>query len=252
MKKILIVLAILAVVAVGGALVLLGSLDSLVKSGVEKIGSDATQAPVTLDQADISLQSGKGSLRGFTLGNPEGFATDSAIRLGEITVELDTSSVTSDTIVIKSVLISGPEITYEVSGMGNESNIAAIQANVDAYMKRMMGESQPSGGGTGGDKGGGKKIVIESLRIEKGQINVSATFLAGQKVGAALPPLTMTDIGKDEGGLSPEAVGAKILDALLSGVGEAVAGLSLDKLKDGVKKGVEDAVGGAVKGLFGK
>jgi uncharacterized protein involved in outer membrane biogenesis len=254
-KKVVIVLLILAALGVAGVLVLLGSLDAIVKAGVERIGSDATLAPVTLDAVDISPQTGKGALRGFQLGNPEGFATDAAIRLGEIRVHVDTSTLASDTIVVKEVLISGPEITYEISGLGNESNIAAIRANVDAYMKRLLGDSAPESGSDEASSSGGKKIVIEKLRIEKGRIHVSATFLAGQKVGAELPPVELTDLGKDEGGLSPEATGVKILEALTKGVGNAVSALDLGKLAKGVKKGVEDAVDGVLegaKGIFGK
>ena len=257
MKKALIVILVLVVLGVVGVIVLLGSLGTIVKSGVERIGSDATLAPVTVESVELSAQSGKGALRGLKVGNPEGFATDGAIALGEISLELDTSTLTSDTIVVKDVLISGPEITYEISGIGTTSNISAIRDNVDAYVKRMVGESAPSEtpSSESPSESGGKKIVIENLRIEKGQIHVSATFLQGHKAGVALPAVHLENLGKDEGGLSPEEIAAEVLDALTAGVGKAVASLDLEKLGKGIQDGVEDAVDGAlegVKGIFGK
>lgn len=261
MKKILIVVGALVVLAVVGVLVLVGSLGAVIKSAVQKFGSDATGAEVTLADADLSVTSGEGSLKELVIGNPQGFNTDSAFRLGEIGLKLDTASLSSDTIVVKEILIAGPEVTYELGGSG--SNIGKIQQNVDAYVKQFTGGG---GGKSGGDKtptadepaadsGGGKKIVVENLIIREGRINVSATFLGGKKVGTTLPAVHLTDLGKSEGGLSPEELTGEILDAMTSGVTDAVAGLDLggmaDKAKDAVDGAVEGA-GKAIKDLFGK
>ncbi len=76
----LIVLIIIVIVYV------YSSLDSLIKAAVEKVGSKITQVEVQLDEVEVSITSGQGTLRGLTVGNPEAFETAKAFRLGEISV----------------------------------------------------------------------------------------------------------------------------------------------------------------------
>ena len=93
--------------------VLLSNLDSIIKTAVEEGGSEATQANVTSSEVDILANEGKAALRRFSVSNPAGFETPSAFKLGEVAVTLDIGSVTEDTVHIKEILISGPEVTYE-------------------------------------------------------------------------------------------------------------------------------------------
>ena len=106
------------------------SLDSIIKAAVEKYGSEVTQVEVRLDKAKVSITSGEGSLRGLTVGNPEGFKTDRAFSLGEISVALDVGTVTQNPVVIKEIVILAPEVTYELGSGG--SNIDVILRNVNA------------------------------------------------------------------------------------------------------------------------
>ncbi len=90
MKKLLIIGVILIVGVVGvGAYVLLSSLDSVVKTAVEQIGSDATGTKVTLNEVEISPTSGYGALRGFRMTNPQGFAEGDAFKFDEISLTID-------------------------------------------------------------------------------------------------------------------------------------------------------------------
>lgn len=71
MKRGLLVGALaVVVVVVIGVYLLLSNLGSIIKAVVEGVGSDATLAQVTLDQTDVSITSGRGALRGLTVGNP--------------------------------------------------------------------------------------------------------------------------------------------------------------------------------------
>lgn len=69
--------------------VLVSNLDSIIKTAVEEVGSEATQAKVTLSEVEISADEGKAALRGFSVSNPAGFETPSAFKLGEVAVTLD-------------------------------------------------------------------------------------------------------------------------------------------------------------------
>ena len=118
MKKIALIGGGLVVVVVVAVVFLISNLDSLIRTAVEEVGSEATQAKVTLSEVEISTE-GKGALRGFIVGNPSGFETPSAFKLGEVSVSLDIASVTGDTIRIHEVLINGPEVTFELKAGGS-------------------------------------------------------------------------------------------------------------------------------------
>jgi len=83
-----VLVALLAVVVV----VLLNA-GSIVKKMVERVGTDTAGTTVTLAAAEVSVTSGKGILRGLTVGNPPGFMSDYAIRLGEVEIALDVGSL---------------------------------------------------------------------------------------------------------------------------------------------------------------
>ncbi len=272
MKKILLIGGgAVAVIIAAVVIFVISSLDTLIKTAVEEFGSKATKTQVTLNEVEIST-SGKGVLRGFTMGNPAGFKTPSAAKLGEISIDLDVASAASDTVIIHEIVIAGPEITYEIGSNG--SNFDVIQKNVQEF----------TGGGAKGGAGGaqkddaaseegGKKLIIENLYIRGGKVNVSAAFLAGRTMTVPLPDIHLKDIGKDKGGASPGEVIEQVMAQVSKSAGSAVSSLNLGKAMDAAKEGVEGAkkmlesgaggatetlekagedIGGAIKGLFGK
>ena len=131
------------VVVLTGVLIffLIFSMDSLVTMVVEKYGSQALDAEVTLQKTQISLKSGKGTLTGLKVGNPKGFETESAFQLGEISLTLDAATITKGTVVIKEILIVAPKVTYELGPEGS---------NLDALQRNATGKSS-GGSGAGGD-----------------------------------------------------------------------------------------------------
>ncbi len=269
MKKFIIIGGVLGVVGVMLAFLLFSSLDSIITEAVEHFGSEITKTEVSLDKTVISATTGKGSLHGLKVTNPKPFKTPSAFEFSEVSLTLDIASVTKDTVVIKEIVIAGPEITYEVGANG--SNIDAIKRNVDSYStpsktdpyeKKEVEESS--------DKKQ-KKLIIEKLIVRDGKINVSASFLNGKALSVSLPGLTLNDIGKDKGGATPGEVTNKIITSLRQNIDKAVGTLGLDQakkaiegvakdLKGQLEKGIGDPeklldgkaedIGNAVKGLF--
>jgi hypothetical protein len=246
MKKLLVILIALVVVAAAAAVFLLGSIGEIVKGVVERVGSDATQAPVTLETVDLSVTAGSGELRNLVVGNPAGFESEHAMKLGLVRVTLDTATINADPVIVKEVVVDGPEVIYEVGTGG--TNIGAIQENVEAYARRL-------GGGGGGDAPApdgeeGRKVIIENLYIRNVKVTVAATFLGGKGAGATIPEIHLRDVGKAEGGATPGEVAAEFLDALLDGVVKAVTDLDIDGLKK-QGEGLLENAGKALKGIFG-
>ncbi len=241
MKRFLLIGGGVVVVVVAAIVVFLFmGLGSAVKTAIESIGSEATKTTVTLNEADVSITSASGALRGLVVGNPSGFSGPHAVKLDEISVSLDPASVTGDAIVLKEVVVNAPAVAYEILASGN--NIDAIRANVDAYAN-----AQGGGGSSSGSGGSGTKLIIENLYIRNGRVDVSSNLLQGRNLGATLPEIHLTDIGKDKGGATPAEVAEQIVDALAQGVGGAVASLDIE----GQLKGLATGAGGLSEGVGG-
>ncbi|MFC3674447.1 hypothetical protein [Ferrovibrio xuzhouensis] len=258
-KKVALVFAVLVVVIAGGIYYFASNLDSIVKAAIEKYGSEATQAKVSLKAVELSPAQGSGSLKGLVVGNPKGFSTPEAMALGDVSISLDIGSLQSNPIVIKQVLIEQPAITYEYGAAG--SNLQAIQKNVQAYAAGFGGGSggkADSGASAGGDKGSEKKVVIQDLVISGGKIGISAAALQGRSLSSPLPTIHLKDIGKDKGGASPAEVAQKIIGTI-SAEASQIAARDLQKQLGSMLKDGAGAAGGAaggatdkLKGLLGK
>ena len=205
--------AAIVVIVVIVLLVAVASVDTIVKEAIERVGSEVTQTEVTVDDVDISIASGQGTISGLVIGHPAGFEAR-VIRVGQTRVVLDLSSLTTDTIVIKEISVSSPEVTVEVNQGG--TNVSKLQDTL----------SQGSaGGGTAGAAGSGnpedeKKIVIERITIDDGRVELKAAQL-DKAIGANLPSITLRDIGKDKGGASADEVAKVILAAVSSAASQA-------------------------------
>ncbi len=246
-----IVVVLVLVVGIGGYY-LVSNLGSIIVTAVERYGSEVTQTQVSLANAEVDITTGEGALSGLKVGNPSGFQTDSAIALGEISVKLDTNSVTEQTIVVKEIAVTQPEVTYEVGEAG--SNIDAIRRNVEAFAA-----AQGGGGGTSGgseqpaseDGGAERKLVIDDLYIRGGTVNVSANFLQGETLSAVLPEIHLTDIGKGSGGATPQQVVELIVAALGDQTGKVISGMNLDALRQGATGLLKQGTGAATEAVGG-
>ncbi len=251
MKKVLI---IIPVIIIGIILVIGFSLNSIIKNGIETIGSKAIGAEVKLNDVSISLLSGKGQLKGLFIGNPEGFKSDSAFRLNEVRLAIDVKSIFSDRIIIEEVYIDAPDITYE-KGSGGD-NITAIMKNIESFAGGTEQAAQKEEGKKSEESG--KKIQINSLIVKDGKINMSITALQGKKLALSLPDIHMKDIGKEKEGTTISKALQQVFAMINKNIITAVAGSVVDIGKgaeEAVRGTVGKSVGGAVdklKGLFGK
>ena len=254
-------LGIFLVIVAAGLFLLLSGLDRIVAAAIEKYGSEATGTKVGVSSVRIELKAGTGSIRNLTVGNPPGFSTPAAFRLEDISVALDTGTVTGNPVVIDRVTILAPRIAYEIDKDG--------RSNIDLLRKRLSGTSpgEPSGSASGGP---GKKVVVRRLVIERGEIEIRVAALPGKPLSAALPRLELQNLG-GAGGSSPGDIARQVLGPLANRVAAAASaegiGQYLGRGADEVRKSLEEAAGrqmdapgkdavknagDAVKKLFGK
>ena len=127
MKKLSIVLVVLILLVVIAVVVVASQAGNLIQRAVETYGPEITGTSVTLSDVDISLLSGNASINNLVVGNPKGFKTDNAFRVGEVSVKLDLKSLFSEQIRIEKILIDSAELTYEQ--INKRSNIDALRKN---------------------------------------------------------------------------------------------------------------------------
>ena len=125
---ILLVLIVVAGIAVG---VFLGN---LIKAGMETIGRKITQVSIKVDAVNLSLLTGSAGIKGLVVGNPEGYKSPQAISVGSTSVEVDPFSVLSDKIIIRSMRVDAPEITFEGNPFSG-NNLGKIMQNINAAAK---------------------------------------------------------------------------------------------------------------------
>src|ERR1051325_5368345 len=103
-------------------------LGTIIKKGIQTAGPAITKTEVRLDDASLAILSGSGQLKGFMLGNPTGFKTPSAVQVGSMEVSIVPRSVFSDKVIIHSIRILAPEITFEGGLQGN--NLSKLLDNI--------------------------------------------------------------------------------------------------------------------------
>ncbi len=213
-KKIIIFIVLALILAIAGtAVYVLTNLNSIVKAAIEKYGSQATKTAVRVSSVQITLASGEGVVRGLKVANPSGFFSPSIITLDDISVRIAVKSATSTPIVIDNILISGPEVFYEMKEDGT--------ANVD-ILKKNLTPSAPKEQPQKSPKGKEIKLRVRKLVFEKGKVHVRVAKLVDKPYIVELPRLELTDIGR-HGGATPAEIARIMATALAEESAKAVA-----------------------------
>lgn len=113
MKKLFIITGSLLAIFIIFMLVLFLSINSIVKSGIEEIGTEMTGTAVTVESVSISPFSGKGTISGFRVANPNDYRQDYAFQTDDFYIELNPWSLFSDEIVVHEIIITSPSIYVE-------------------------------------------------------------------------------------------------------------------------------------------
>jgi hypothetical protein len=238
-----IVVLVIVVVVVG-----LSKLGPLVKMAVNTYGPKITGTELRVDDVGISIFSAEAKLKKFFLGNPAGFKSASAMKVGSIYIDVDEGSITKNPIIINKVEVVGPEITYEKRGKAD--NFKSILNNVQKNLpKGETAKKEPA------KEGPGKQLIIKDFILKDGKVNLAVAMaggmLADQEIKTDLPDIHLKDIGKKKGGASAAEVANEIFAALY---GKITSPNVLGALDEQFKKlggaGIEE-IGSAAKEAAG-
>ncbi len=245
MKKAAIVLAVLAVLIAGGVYWAYNSLGVIVKVALEHYGPAVTGVSLKVGEVTISPRDGRGSLKGVEIGNPPGFSSPRAARLGEVSVALDPGTIRAPVVLVHEIVIDAPLITYERGK--SSTNLDAIQKNIESYVKRAQAASSAQGKDSKPDgKSVQHKFVIERLAIRGAKVTMTNPGLKGQGVTFDLPDIELRDIGKRQDGVSASEVANIVTNALIGRIAQKVL-TNIDLMRNGGVDGVVDALRGLLK-----
>ena len=92
-KRLLTLLFVLLLLAGGALWYLRTNLDHIVKRALETYGSAATGTDVEVSGVHIALSTGKGTVSGLKIGNPKSYIAATALKVGDIRMQIDKNSI---------------------------------------------------------------------------------------------------------------------------------------------------------------
>ena len=217
-KKILIGLGLGLVAVIVIAVIVVGFfLGDVIKAGMETIGPKVTQSSLTVSSVHVGILTGSAGVNDLVLGNPEGFKATNAISVGKASVSVAPFSVLSDKIVIKSVEVRSPEITFEGNPFG-ANNLKKIMDNVNAFIGGA--EAKPADTNAPaptGAKKPAKKLQVDDFLITGAKVHFNGATLP-------LPDIHFSDLGKGPEGITAGDLIKKVLGEITTATVKAVAG----------------------------
>ena len=216
------VLVLAAVLAVVGLVVLGLSFTTLIKTGVERIGTRVLGVPVTVEDADLSFLPGwttvRVSLKHLTIANPAGYETAHAFSFPNVQIQIDWRSLLTDTVVVEDVWLAEPGITLERvklrSNLGDIRNIVTRNRHADEDDERDDEHED--------DEDDDTRLHIKKLTVKDATNNVSLIGGATGVVRLPLPDFEVHDIGKPSRGASLREASARIFEAMYGAILDAV------------------------------
>jgi hypothetical protein len=237
------------------------AIDSIAKTAIERGGTYALGVPTQVNSVSLGLLRGEITIRGLTVGNPEGFKTPHLIKTGTVELAVRPGSLLSDTIQVNRFEIDGLDLNFEQK-LGS-SNISVIVGNTKKAGGGKAGEAQPSGG---------KKVKADRVVVRNVVAHVQVLPVGGQAstLDVKVPEIVLTDVGSDgAGGATVSELVRKLVPAILVAVVEKCKGVvpdaDLNRLSSDLGKTLEGlgtsarqagenlqkGAGDAIKKIFG-
>jgi uncharacterized protein involved in outer membrane biogenesis len=247
MKKVLLwagvgILVLLIVVVVAVDLFL----DKAIKSGVETLGPKYTKVDVTLDSASLSLLSGAGTIKGLVLGNPEGYTTPHAITVGEASLVIKPATLLSDKVVIRSIYLRAPEITFEGNLSGN--NLKTILDNVQSTTGSSGGKTNAAPNEKPETSKPGKKLEVDDFIINDAKVYFSLKG-SGKTTTFTIPDIHFSDLGTGPEGITSAELTQRILKEIEQDVVKEVTSGDLKRAAESVVNDLGKNVNGGLSNV---
>lgn len=235
MRRLLVVLALLVLVAAGALVWFVRfSLDGRVKRAIETHGSALTLSPVRVEGVNIDLAGGRGTIRGITVGNPEGFPSGPALSLAGIEIAIDVGSLAGDPLVIREIRVGEPRVHVILDAQGR-MNLDVLRRNVRDHPERVAAAERAAGkpperreAPAAEAPAAERRVRVGEITIEEGRIVLDASALGRDPRELPLGSVELREVGGARGA-TPEQLGRRVADALIARTARAVAGAELER-----------------------
>ncbi len=217
MKKLLV--GFLVLLGIGGVLVYT-QLNSVIKTGVETAGPEFMSVDVSVGSVSISPLSGKVNVKDLAIGQPDGFGEGPMVQLGEFSMKVETGTLLNDHVIVDEIVIDQP--MFDARLIGSQSNFQALQKKLTENMGPSEVGGQPL------------TLTIRSLAVRAPQIMVQAEGgIVDVDEDVKLADFTLSNLGTDEKGLSPQEIARHVMDTLEPQITKALVAAGAEgKLKD--------------------
>lgn len=207
-----------------GFLALTLTVDYILKSGIERVGSEMTKTSVTVSGVSISPFSGRGEITGFKVSNPEGYNAEHAVEIGDFSISLDIGTLLSDEIVVHEIIIRNPSVYVEQKLP--ENNLKTLMDHIkEATVTGTSAEAS---------------MVIEHFLLESGTVELYTEVGGKRSAAVKLSKIELNDLGRGGGREAAEqvveAIAARVVDEAL----QAVLKGGSQQLKKEAKDALED------------
>ena len=229
MKKIILSLVLLIIVAIaGGVYYVMSNLDDLIKEAIETYGSQATQTAVRVDSVKLKLADGSGGISGLTIANPKGFTFPNAFSLGETRLGIDLQSLQQEPYVINEIAVIAPEIYVEVD-KDNNTNLNVLKNNLMASLPASE-EAAAAAAEPEGTAAVEPRLIVRKVTFSNGLIKAKIAALDNKEYKLKLPSIEMIDLGGSKG-LTPTELTSEVISRLSDHASKQVKQKIKDELK---------------------
>ena len=192
-------------------LIFMYSINSIVKSGIEDIGSEMAGTTVTVESVMISPFSGKGTISGFRVENPGDYSQPYAFQVEDFYIELKPLSLFTNEVIVHEIIITSPQIYVEQKLP--ENNILTIMRHIRDYP---VGEATYT------------ELVIGRFLMTDGSVDLFTQVGGERSAQVEVDTVELHDLGR--GG------GRRALEDVIREIAEDIAA---EALKGGVQSGAE-------------
>ena len=218
-------------------------------------------AHLTIDEVDVSALLNGITVKGITMGSPEGFKAKSAFELKHFNASIDLASLLTREIIINEVVIDGVNVTYEHNMKTfSKSNFTRINRNVQFFVgavdengNPLITEDDPEvdeevleneSEELANKPASIDKITIKKFRFINGKIRVSNTLYAGLTIPSPMMDIEMDDVViKIEKSMTMGQAIYKAGEKVFSGGSDIIGSLHLDKISGKIADGTMKTVG---------
>jgi len=186
--------------------------DRIVQEIVENTASDILKTRVSLSDMSIDMKQGKVVIGGLNIVNPEGYSQEYIFEIKGIEVDFEFDSNQKNLLVIRSIWIDDPLISFEGKNPGD--------SNMQDLFEKAANFSTETSPTAKEDK---LRIIIEKLEVNGGRIKASSIKKPSNIIKVKLPAFEITGIGRASGGVSTREAVSLVSGELFNAVIRATA-----------------------------